>query len=81
MAERRNANAHSLNVVTFDGVSEAGKGNDIKTRLTSARDGGVGSGHGTVTRRGSFRGLWPTWRCRWPLPRALRRGRNERAKA
>ena len=42
MAERRNAKAHSLNVVTFDGVSEAGKGNGINTRLTSRRDRGVG---------------------------------------
>ena len=52
-----------MNVETFDGVSEAGSGNDIATRLTSARDrgretswpGGRGS-HRPVGDVGSYRG-------------------------
>jgi hypothetical protein len=32
IAERRNASAHSLNIETFDGVSELGSCNDIESQ-------------------------------------------------
>jgi hypothetical protein len=37
MAESRNARAHSLNMDTFDGVSELGNSSDIASYANQAR--------------------------------------------